>query len=157
MAQDKFVIEVRGQEENKVNAKNNESQQYEEMRSDSSLTATSASSDVKMTSFLAKSALIGMAVKTAKVLAIETPLKILSRVGEYTGNDQAQMQITNTLNQINGTTSFLGGLITNPLGTLIDAGLRMKDYELQIQKQNDQAEYLRKTLLVESSKGGQKY
>ena len=154
MTQDKFVIEVRGQEENKVNAKNNESQQYEEMRSDSSFTA---SSDVKMTSFLAKSALIGLTVKAAKVLAMETPLKILSRVGDYTGNDQAQMQINNTLNQINGTTSFLGGLITNPLGTLIDAGLRMKDYELQIQKQNDQAEYLRKTLLIESNKGGQKY
>ena len=94
-----------------------------------------------------------IAINTAKTLLIDVPMSKLNRVGSYTGNEIAQSTINNNLNILRDGLSFAKGLITNPVGTIYNAVVQRKDYLLSIQKQNDSAEYLRKTFLFSSNKG----
>lgn len=110
----------------------------------------------KLSKFVGKLHLATLATTTAKTLLIDIPLGQAKRVGLYTGNDIAQTDIDNALNVIQSSVSFAMGLITNPVGTIYQAHMKRKDYLLSVQKQNESAEYYRRSLLISINKGGTK-
>ena len=87
----------------------------------------------------------------AKAVASDV-IQNFNHIGDYTGN----LQLQNQVNDIRKNASNFFSFATNPIGYSQQRKWELRDYNLQISKQNESADYLRKTLLVSLNKGGTK-
>lgn len=149
---EKHIIEVR----NTHSSSDNDNSNVSSVSSESTLGFTNLfgkSSSLNVGKMIGVAVVAKAALDTASYLCKELPLKILSRVGEYQCDTQKQTQI----NEMMSGFSSVGRLVANPVSFIVDEAFNIRDQTLQSHKNNEDAEYLRKTLLISSSSDGKRF